>query len=222
MFPRLAPALTATLALLVVAGCAGTSAAPVAMTPPAAPGGQPVATPGPTPVPAPTEVATPPVTENAGDVDGSAKGPQLTVEFPREDTIDVTLEDPEAKAWRIVVSGTGALDQDRLELVVETSDVAPVITATEIQQGEVVGIMDLTGYLDETAAAGGCHRTLGVCVDSSWFVLPVDGSGPVGVRLQVPEPGPSLVVTGGTAGWPGEPFVLGPWSDTEAFPWGEG
>ena len=23
-------------------------------------------------------------------------------------------------------------------------------------------------------------------------------------------------------GWPGEPFVLGPWSDTEPFAWGEG
>jgi len=31
-----------------------------------------------------------------------------------------------------------------------------------------------------------------------------------------------LMISGGTAGWPGEPFVLGDWSDTEAFAWGEG
>ena len=79
--------------------------------------------------------------------------------------------------------------------------------------------MDLTGYLDGTGAAGGCHRTLGVCVDSSWFRLPEEGDGRFAIRLQMPAPGASLLVSGGTAGWPGEPFVLGPWSDTEAFAW---
>ena len=40
-------------------------------------------------------------------------------------------------------------------------------------------------------------------------------------RLNMPDPSSGvLTITGGTAGWPGEPFVLGPWSATEAFAWG--
>jgi hypothetical protein len=222
MSPRFAPVLVASFALLVVAACSGTAVLPVAPTSPAAVVPTPDDRPKPTPVPTPDVIAPPTESPNAGDVDGWGSGPELTVEFPREDLVDVTLEDPDAKAWRLVVRGTGALSEDRLEIVVEASDVMPVITATEIQQGAVVDEMDLTGYLDGTGAAGGCHRTLDVCVDSSWFRLPADGDGRFAIRLQMPNPGTALLVSGGTAGWPGEPFVLGPWSDTEAFPWGEG
>jgi hypothetical protein len=219
---RFAPVLAATFALLVVAACAGTAVVPAGTASPAPVAPTPDDRPQPTPVPNPDVAPAATASPNAGDVDGQGEGPELSVEFPREDLVDVTLEDPDAKAWRLVIRGTGTLAEDRLEVVVEASDVMPLITATEIQQGEVADVMDLTGYLDGTGAAGGCHRTLGVCVDSSWFLLPEEGHGSFAIRLQMAGPGTSLLVSGGTAGWPGEPFVLGPWSDTEAFPWTRG
>ncbi len=218
MVPRLAPVLVASLALIVVAACSGTAAAhPTAPVGPRSTSQPPAPTPVPTPVVAPT----PTPSHNAGDV-VAGPGPELSIEFPREDLLQVSLVDPAAKAWRLVVSGVGELASDRWEIIVETGDVGPQITATEIQQGEVVGEMDLSGYLDGTAAAGGCHKTLGVCLDSSGFRLPTDGDGTFAVRLQVLGAGTPILITGGTAGWPSEPFVLGPWTDTDAFPWGQG
>jgi hypothetical protein len=225
MSPRFAPIATA-LVLLVVAACAApiavapSAAAPVAMAPTPA-------LPAPTPVPT-NDAPTPPLTgptptsaPNAGQVDGSGAGPQLTVEFPADRLVDVTLEDAEARAWRVVVAGTGALAEDRFEIVVEAGDVGPVISATEIRGGEVGDAIDLSFYGEDTAAAGGCHRTLEVCVDSSSFTFADDGTGRLRTRLNMPDPSSGvLTITGGTAGWPGEPFVLGPWSATEAFAWG--
>jgi hypothetical protein len=180
-------------------------------------------------VPTPTPVATPiaePIptpSANAGDVESQGRGAELTVEFPKPDLLDVTLEDSEAKAWRVIVTGTGDRATDRMEVLVEAGDVGPVITATEVQQGEVVGSIDLSNYFDETMAAGGCHHTLNVCIDSSSFRFSDDGTGRLRIRIQMPDPAAGrLLVTGGTAGWPGEPFILGPWTDTESFPWGEG
>lgn len=230
MSPRFAP-LAAALVVLVVAACATPSAvapSPVASSP-SSPAPVAVAVPTPTPVPAsgertpPVTGPTPTTTPNAGDVDGWGPGPALTVEFPGDRLLDVTLEDAKAKAWRVVVAGTGELAADRFDVVVQAGDVGPVIDATEIQDGDVIDVIDLSFYGDETAAAGGCHRTLDVCVDSSSFTFADDGTGRLRVRLNMPKPsGASLLISGGTAGWPGEPFVLGPWSDTEAFPWGEG
>jgi hypothetical protein len=171
----------------------------------------------------PVTAASPTPTPNAGDVDGSGSGPALTVEFPGERMLDVTLEDAKAKAWRVVVAGTGGRAEDRFGIVVQTGDVGPAISATEIQDGEVVDVIDLSFFGDDTAAAGGCHRRLDVCVDTSSFTFGDDGTGRLRVRLDMPSPSDgSLLVSGGTAGWPGEPFVLGPWSDTEPFAWGEG
>ena len=225
MFPRFAP-IAAALVILVAAACAAPTAvapspvAPVAVAPTRA-------LPTPTPVPT-SDAATPPVTgpvatsnPNAGQVDGWSDGPQLTVEFPGDRLVDVTLEDAEARAWRVVVAGTGGLTEDRFEIVVEAGDVGPVITATEVRGGQAVDQIDLSFYGEETAAAGGCHRTLDVCVDSSSFTFADDGTGRLRTRLNMPDPTSGvLTITGGTAGWPGEPFVLGPWSDTEAFAWG--
>jgi hypothetical protein len=230
MSARFAPLAAAFVALLVVA-CATPPPVDPTPVPPAASSPSPVAVAAPTPTPVPlggerTPPATGPTptpTANAGDVDGWGNGPALTVEFPGDRLLDVTLEDASAKAWRVVVAGTGDLAKDRFEVVVEAGDVGPVINATEIQGGEVVDVIDLSFFDDETAAAGGCHRTLGVCVDSTSFTFADDGTGRLRVRLNTPKPSDaSFVITGGTAGWPGEPFVLGPWSDTEAFPWGEG
>ena len=216
---RFAPVIAAAVVLFAAAACAGAavpSASPTAVTPPAV-------VPTPTPVATPIAEPSPTPSANAGDVESQGRGAELTVEFPKPDLLDVTLEDSEAKAWRVIVTGTGDRATDRMEVVVEAGDVGPVITATEVQQGEVVGSIDLSNYFDETMAAGGCHHTLNVCIDSSSFRFSDDGTGRLRIRIQMPDPAAGrLLVTGGTAGWPGEPFVLGPWTDTESFPWGEG
>ena len=216
---RFAPVIAAAVVLFAAAACAGAAvspASPTAVRPPAVvPKPTPVATPIAEPIPTPSA--------NAGDVESQGRGAELTVEFPKPDLLDVTLEDSEAKAWRVIVTGTGDRATDRMEVLVEAGDVGPVITATEVQQGEVVGSIDLSNYFDETMAAGGCHHTLNVCIDSSSFRFSDDGTGRLRIRIQMPDPAAGrLLVTGGTAGWPGEPFVLGPWTDTESFPWGEG
>jgi hypothetical protein len=177
----------------------------------------PAATPTARLTPVPVPVATP----ITGNVDGAAGGPELTIERVDDDTIRATIGDPDAKAWRLVVAGTGELVGDRWEIVVETGDVGPVITATEIVGGQVVDEMDLSGFLDGTAAAGGCHSTLPVCLDSGSFDIP-EGDGRFSVRLDLASAQVPLVIRGGAAVWDGEPFVLGPWRDTEPFPWGEG
>jgi hypothetical protein len=211
MLPRFSPVLTAALALLVVAACA--TPAPAS---PTAPGS---AAPEPTPIV--TERPAPVATPIIGGVDGSAGGPELTIEAIDEDTVRATLLDPGAKAWRVVVTGTGELGGDRWEIAVETGDVAPVITATEVRDGEIVDVLDLTGFYDGTAAAGGCHSTLPVCLDSDGFEVP-EGDGRFSVLLGLPEAQVPLVIRGSTARWDGEPFILGEWRETEAFPWGEG
>jgi hypothetical protein len=209
MSPRVSPAIAASLVLLVAAACATTAPAPA--TPAGAPDPTPIAWPTPDP-------ATP--KPDAGNVDGVVY-PELTIEAADADTISVAITDPAAKAWRLVIAGAGAMAGERLEILVETGDVAPSILATEVSDGAVVGEMDLSGYVDGTAAAGGCHGTLPVCVDSDGFRLPSDGNGTLAIRLALIDTGTPLTVTGGTAGWPGEPFILGPWTDTEPFPWGE-
>ena len=94
-----------------------------------------------------------------------------------------------------------------------------MITAREIRDSEVVGEMDLSGYADGTAAAGGCHATLHVCIDSDGFRLPHNDNGRFRVRLSVADAAGPLAITGSTAGWPGEPFILGPWVTTDTFVW---
>ena len=221
MSPRVAPVLAASFALIVATAC-GASAAPASIVPsPVAPTHAPSTQPAtptapvvmPTPVPAATAVT------DAGNVDGSGSGPELTIEMVNGDTIRATLDDPAAKAWRLVVAGVGERAGDRWEILVETGDVGPAITATEVRDGRVVDVMDLSGFADGTAAAGGCHGTLPVCLSSDGFRLPQDGDGQFSVQLVLPEPGTPLSITGGTATWPGEPFVLGPWTNTEPFPW---
>ena len=218
MTPRRAPILAATIALLVVAACATSSVAP---SPRTAAGPIPT-TPAPTPivtpsvVPSATPSPTPPTDE--GNVDGNVF-PELTVETIDPSTLRVTLDDPSARAWRLVIAGSGDLRYDRLEIEVETSDIEPVITAREIRDSEVVSEMDLSGYADGTAAAGGCHATLHVCIDSDGFRLPHNDNGRFRVRLSVADASGPLAITGSTAGWPGEPFILGPWVTTDTFAW---
>lgn len=208
------------LVAIALAACSGAAPSAVPATPTA------TATPGPvTPTPETPAPVTPAPTPEAtqggtGNVDNPAGGPVLGIEPGGGDAIRATIEDPAAKAWRLVVAGTGELAANRWEISVETGDTAPVITATEVVDGRVVDTMDLTGYLDGTAAAGGCHSVLPVCLDSSGFRLPADGDGRLAVVLHLPEAGTPLVITGATAGWDGEPFVLGPWTVTDPFTWG--
>jgi hypothetical protein len=222
---RIAPVLLAALAVVALAGCAASapsstapSFTPVAQAPRPTPIAAPTLTPDAPRTPAPT--ATPEDSPVVGDVDGSAGGPELTVEDLDADTVQVTLVDPSAKAWRLVIAGTGARAGDRWEIEVETSDIDPVITATEIRGGKTVDELDLSGFADGTAAAGGCHPSLAVCLDSDGFSLPTHGDGAFSARLDLQGAAVPLTIRGGTAGWPAEPFVLGPWTDTEAFPWG--
>ncbi len=227
MSPRFAPALVASLAIILVAGCAGagssaqTPVTPVTHAPdptplpvvPSAPTSEPAVTPG---------IATPPAADgDTGAVDGAKGGPELVIETIDNDTVQATVTDPDAKAWRLVVAGTGDLGSERWEITVETGDVTPIVTATEIRGGQVADVMDLTGFVDGTAAAGGCHSTLPVCIGSDGLRLP-DGDGVFSMRLDLPEAQVPLVIRGGTAAWDGEPFVLGDWHDTEPFPWGDG
>ena len=221
MSPRRAPVLAASLALVVVTAC-GVSAAVHPATPwSALPTRAASIAPAPTSVPVPVLIPAPVATASpdAGNVDGGRSGPELTVEMVDAQTIRVTLEDPAAKAWRLVVAGVGERAGDRWEILVETGDVGPAITATEVRDGRVVDVMDLSGFADGTAAAGGCHGTLSVCLASDGFRLPHDGDGRFSVQMVLPEPGTPITLTGGTATWPGEPFVLSPWTDTEPFPW---
>ncbi|MEI7744309.1 MAG: hypothetical protein WCK58_11260, partial [Chloroflexota bacterium] len=136
------------------------------------------------------------------------------------DAYRVTVADADAKAWRLSVAGAGARAGDRWDIAVETSDVAPSIVATEVVEGSVVDTMDLSGFADGTAAAGGCHSILPVCLDSSGFRLPDDGDGTFAVILHLSDPATALTVTASTAGWPADPFVLGPWITTDPFTWG--
>jgi hypothetical protein len=218
MSPRYAPAIVASLALILVAGCAGAASTPS----PVAPATPVTRAPDPTPFPVADRTPAPtPDTGDTGGVDGAAGGPELAIEPLDDDTIQATLVDPEAKAWRLVIAGTGDLGGERWEIMVETGDIMPVVTATEIRGGEPVDVLDLSGFADGTAAAGGCHSALSVCLDSDGFRLP-DGDGRLTVRLDLPEAQVPLVIRGGTAAWDGEPFILGDWHDTEPFPWGEG
>ena len=217
MARRLAPAalLATTLVLAACSGAASVTPAPATPAPTAAPA-----------TPSPTQAPASPNPSDAGGGTGSVAGggtePVLSIEPGEDDAIRATLEDPAAKAWRLTVAGTGELDGDRWVITVDTGDVGPSITATEYVDGEEVDTMDLAGYLDGTAAAGGCHSRLPVCLDSSGFRLPADGDGTFAVTLHLPDAGTPLLVTGATATWDGEPFLLGPWTETEPFPWPAG
>jgi len=227
MSHRLAPVLAFALAAGFVAACASSappSTLPASVTPGAVPGTSPSSSPGLAPGPSatpelgPTE---PPASPEEGNVEDWPMGPVLSVESAGARSIRVSLDDLDAKAWRIVVTGTGDHADDRLEITVETGDVAPVITVAEIRGGQVIDRTDLSGYGDPTATAGLCHRSLSVCVDADGIRLPVNGDGHLAIELTRTED-VSLTVAGETAGWPGEPFILGPWTSTDAFPWESG
>ena len=202
MATRIAP--VALLAALVIAACGGTALVPTA------PAGSPVSPSAPS-VPSPTSSPTDP---NLGDVEGIQEGaPELVVESAGPESLRVSVIDPTAKAWRIVFASRDG--QDRLELILETTDVAPGIRIDSYIDGVLDGTDDLTRMPgDPTVSAGGCHRTLEVCWAS--FDITVPGpKGALSASFGFPHPqGLQVSITGSTADWPEEPFILGPWRDS--------
>jgi hypothetical protein len=222
MSPRFPLLVAGSLSLVVLAACSGVSAQPGIgeVTPPATPPVTQVETPDPTPVPVPpTTRPEPTATPVIGGVDGDTSGPELVVVPVDDTTIAVSIEDPVAKGWRFEIRGTGDRAKDAWQITAETGDVGPLINAVEIVDGNVVDEMDLSGFWDGTAAAGGCHSTLPVCLDSNGFRLPDEGDGTFSVRLHLEDATVPLQVVGAAAYWEGEPFTLGPWHETQAFPW---
>jgi hypothetical protein len=150
--------------------------------------------------------------EGHGDVEPST--PELSIEI--EDGYVVSVTDPAAKAWRIAVTGTGTRAGHRLEVIVEVGDIAPGAEVRFELDGQLLDVLELGSMIGaDTAASGGCHPTLGVCVSSA--DIDIDGeSGTLTVRFEMLGDGP-ISIEGATAGWPEEPFVLGPWDTTEPF-----
>jgi hypothetical protein len=195
--PRFAPAALILSALIVVA--CGSGAVPSPASPTDAPS-------SPTPTSSPTD-------GNLGDVDGVQEGrPELIVEGAGDQRLLISVTDPTAKAWRIVVTRRDT--EDRMELIVESGDIVHGIRVDEIIDGEVVGSDELTHMPgDPTVAAGGCHPTVQVCWASYDISLP-GPDGTLSVVLGFPDPTVQVSITGGSADWPGEPFILGPWRDS--------
>jgi hypothetical protein len=194
---------------LVLAAC-GSAATPTG-TPvapsTAGPSGSPI-------LPPPVEPTDSPVPSEPGQGNVDSNYPELAVEL--KDGYLVSVTDPRAKAWRIEVRGAGLKGADRIELVVEVGDVAPGAEVRFYVRGGLVDILTLDTLIGlETAAAGGCHPTLELCVSSGTIRIdPVAGRLTAAFETLSPAP---VAIQGATADWPGEPFILGPWRTTEPF-----
>jgi hypothetical protein len=151
-------------------------------------------------------------------VDGSGT-PELSIEPAGAQAIRVTLADPAAKAWRVVVTGTGSRAADRWVVEVETGDVGPAITTTDTIAGTAGEPQEQPGLEAGDARARICSTVLPVCIVAATVVLPDAGNGTLVLELVRTDAATALGVAAATAGWPADPFVLGPWTTTEAFPW---
>jgi hypothetical protein len=140
--------------------------------------------------------------------------PELSVS--RGETYLIDLLDPDARAWWIVVSGTGANTGDRVEIVAEVGDIWPGAVVRVYVGGELFDTTDMNGLIgNRTAIAGGCHPALDLCFSSAGIdIRPDDGR--LSVSLQGAAAG-SFEIRGATAGWDGEPYILGPWRGTDAI-----
>lgn len=164
---------------------------------------------------APAATATP----DSGNVDAPVT-PGLSVETVGALGIRVTLADPAAKAWRVTVAGAVGDTADSWTLTVETGDVAPVITTVETVNGIVGEPQEQTGLETGDATGRICSVAVPACVRAGSVVLPHDGNGTLVLEISRTDIVTALDVTCATAGWPAEPFVLGPWTTTAPFPWG--
>jgi len=218
MSSRVTPAFAALALALTLGACAGFSS-------PVAPG-QPVASPTVThlaPLATAAPVATPApsfatASPDTGNVDGPG-APDLSVEPVGAQTIRVTLVNTDAKAWRLVVAGTGRRATDSWTLDVATGDVGPAITTTEVTAGVAGDPVEQPALEMGDATGRVCSAALPVCLIAKTLVLPDGGNGTLVLELVRTDASVSLAVSAATAGWPSDPFVLGPWTTTDAFPW---
>lgn len=202
---------------VVATGCAagpGVPSAPATSAPS-------VADPAPTPVATDGRTLPPTGGRQAG---GGSTG-NVDRQFPElatslhDEVVTIELRDPSAKAWAITVAGTGTDEHDRLEILVEVADVGFGAQVRSIVDDRLVETSDLSGMIGETtAAAGGCHPTLDLCFGSG-TIDPDLENGQIRLRLDAGIPD-SFAVTGATAGWDEEPFILGEWHATETVPVG--
>jgi hypothetical protein len=221
MSPRVTPFLA--VLVVAVAACAGTSApaaphqsavAPI-VTPTVAPAATPAVAPS-----APTAPARPAATASADAGNVNAPGTSdLSIEPAGAAGIRVTLGNADAKAWRVSVAGTGNRAADAWTLDVETGDVGPVITTTETAAGVAGEPIEQPGLEMGDASGRICSATLPVCVVAKSVVLPAGGNGTLVLELVRTDGSVPLAVSAATARWTSDPFVLGPWTTTEAFPW---
>lgn len=230
MSPRIASSIAAASLALTLAACAGAgplpSASPASATQTPltslAPAANPsTATTGPASASA-TATAAATASANASADSGNVVapvGPVLSVEPVGALAIRVTLSDPAAKAWRLVVAGTGASAGDRWALTVETGDVFPVIMTRDTIGGVDEAAREQPGLEAGDGHGRVCALSVPVCVRSASVVLPADGNGTLVLEMARTDTTTPLRLSGATAIWPGDPFVLGPWTTTEAFPW---
>lgn len=224
MSPRFAPVVALIAVALALAACSGSGTASgtgppsfVALAAPAP--AKPAATAAPiataaAPTARPRATATP----DTGNVEAPIT-PELSIELQTANTIGVTLVDRSAKAWQIVVRGTGDRASDRWVLTVETSDVAPVITTTDTKGGVEAQPVEQPGLEMGVTTGKVCSASLPMCVRLASVRLPHGGNGTLVLALTRTDPAAAMAVAGATARWPSDPFVLGPWTTTAAFPW---
>lgn len=195
------------LAAAAIAACA---------VPPAVP--DPRAAPNDAPPPDPTQPYGPyptlPATAGQPPVGNTAEQyPSLSVGL--DGGYVVELVDPTARAWWIVVSGTGPRSADRIEIVAEAGDVWPGAIVRLYVDGALTDTTDLNGLLgNTTAVAGGCHPTLRLCYSSAGVrIEPAEGR----LTLVLDGAATGIEVRGAVASYEGEPFVLGPWRGTDVI-----
>jgi hypothetical protein len=199
------------IALALLVGACTSSAAPVSPPTPTDP--PPSATPLPSVPTLPPTGSEPPLVSKPPTGNTDERYPELAISGGEPGHI-VELTDPTAKAWRIVVSGQNP--DDRLELLVEVGDIVVGVIVTTVVDGRVVDELDLSGMVgNPTAAAGGCHPVLEACYSSGGIDIDLD-AGRVGLIVERIGPA-SFEIVGSTAGWPDQPFVLGPWRSTAPF-----
>jgi hypothetical protein len=215
---RSALRLTRAAASLLACAVLGGAILAACATPPAAPGAIDAGPPDPVPVATPTQPYGPyptlPATAGEPPVGNTDRDfPELSVSIAESYVID--LLDPGARAWWIVISGTGANTGDRIEIVAETGDIWPGAAVRVYVGGELFDTTDMNGLIgNRTAIAGGCHPSLDLCFSSAGIDIRPD-EGRLSVELQGAAAG-ALEIRGATAGWDGEPYILGPWRGTAA------
>jgi hypothetical protein len=169
-------------------------------------GGPSVATASATPTPPTAPVA-------SGATGGtSAVRPDVSVEPLGGDTYRITVADPDAKAWRMTIQPADD-SGPFLRVVVETSDVSYSIDATAVTPPA-----DRTRvHLRRPNTAPICELTTGACLARGGVRSPGNPSRHAVSFLVTLDAAKAVAISGGIAEWSSEPFILGPWLESEAL-----